>query len=215
MTSHVQEQPGVAVPGPGAGAAPGQGFTRLPDLASPTNLIIPGLARLMGEGWETARRRDAGNDWVESPSRVPAGAGWPSSTPAGSWATRPAGPRSAAPAGAAAGRSTPPPGPSCCRRPGCSRTPGTSSASPTPATSTPSGSTSSPTAAWPGCGCTGRSATRGGPSCGCGGPTACRPPRSARSSSVTAAWPGARPTASSPAGRSWTPARSPAPAAPC
>jgi allantoicase len=33
--------------------------------SSPTNLITPGLARLMGEGWETARRRDAGNDWVE------------------------------------------------------------------------------------------------------------------------------------------------------
>jgi allantoicase len=33
--------------------------------SSPTNLIIPGLARLMGEGWETARRRDTGNDWVE------------------------------------------------------------------------------------------------------------------------------------------------------
>jgi allantoicase len=33
--------------------------------SSPTNLIVPGPARLMGEGWETARRRDAGNDWVE------------------------------------------------------------------------------------------------------------------------------------------------------
>jgi allantoicase len=32
--------------------------------ASPTNLIAPGLARVMGEGWETARRRDDGNDWV-------------------------------------------------------------------------------------------------------------------------------------------------------
>jgi allantoicase len=31
----------------------------------PTNLISPGLARVMGEGWETARRRDEGNDWVE------------------------------------------------------------------------------------------------------------------------------------------------------
>lgn len=31
---------------------------------SPDNLISPGLARAMGEGWETARRRDAGNDWV-------------------------------------------------------------------------------------------------------------------------------------------------------
>jgi allantoicase len=32
---------------------------------SPRNLISPGLARVMGEGWETARRRDDGNDWVE------------------------------------------------------------------------------------------------------------------------------------------------------
>jgi allantoicase len=33
--------------------------------SSPTNLISPGEARVMGEGWETARRRDQGNDWVE------------------------------------------------------------------------------------------------------------------------------------------------------
>jgi allantoicase len=32
--------------------------------SAPTRLISPGLARNMGEGWETARRRDAGNDWV-------------------------------------------------------------------------------------------------------------------------------------------------------
>ncbi|MFD7656566.1 allantoicase [Actinosynnema sp. NPDC059797] len=32
---------------------------------SPNNLIAPGRARVMGEGWETARRRDDGNDWVE------------------------------------------------------------------------------------------------------------------------------------------------------
>ncbi|MGH3098095.1 MAG: allantoicase [Streptosporangiales bacterium] len=32
---------------------------------SPENLIAPGLARVMGEGWETSRRRDDGNDWVE------------------------------------------------------------------------------------------------------------------------------------------------------
>ena len=31
---------------------------------SPNNLISPGLARAPGDGWETARRRDAGNDWV-------------------------------------------------------------------------------------------------------------------------------------------------------
>lgn len=33
--------------------------------SSPTNLIAPGDTRVMGEGWETARRRDDGNDWVE------------------------------------------------------------------------------------------------------------------------------------------------------
>jgi allantoicase len=33
--------------------------------SSPRNLISPGPARVMGEGWETARRRDDGNDWVE------------------------------------------------------------------------------------------------------------------------------------------------------
>ena len=32
---------------------------------SPLRLVAPGLARSMGEGWETARRRDDGNDWVE------------------------------------------------------------------------------------------------------------------------------------------------------
>jgi allantoicase len=31
---------------------------------SPNNLLLPGLARTMGEGWETARRRDDANDWV-------------------------------------------------------------------------------------------------------------------------------------------------------
>jgi len=33
--------------------------------SSPANLIAPGDARVMGEGWETARRRDDSNDWVE------------------------------------------------------------------------------------------------------------------------------------------------------
>jgi allantoicase len=32
---------------------------------SPNNLLLPGVARTMGEGWETSRRRDAGNDWVQ------------------------------------------------------------------------------------------------------------------------------------------------------
>jgi allantoicase len=41
---------------------------------SPQQLIAPGLARVMGEGWETARRRDDGNDWARirlaAPGRV-------------------------------------------------------------------------------------------------------------------------------------------------
>ena len=33
--------------------------------SSPNNLLLPGPARTMGEGWETSRRRDSGNDWVQ------------------------------------------------------------------------------------------------------------------------------------------------------
>ncbi|MET0188716.1 MAG: allantoicase, partial [Pseudonocardia sediminis] len=32
--------------------------------ASPANIILPGKARHMGEGWENARRRDGGNDFA-------------------------------------------------------------------------------------------------------------------------------------------------------
>src|SRR6516225_5750251 len=32
--------------------------------SSPANLLMPGLARVMGDGWGTARRRDDSNDWV-------------------------------------------------------------------------------------------------------------------------------------------------------
>ncbi|MFT3716996.1 MAG: allantoicase [Gordonia sp. (in: high G+C Gram-positive bacteria)] len=32
--------------------------------SSPDNLLLPGRGRTMGEGWETARRRTGGNDWV-------------------------------------------------------------------------------------------------------------------------------------------------------
>jgi allantoicase len=31
----------------------------------PQNMLMPGLARHMGDGWETARRRADGNEWVE------------------------------------------------------------------------------------------------------------------------------------------------------
>jgi allantoicase len=30
----------------------------------PQNMLMPGLASTMGDGWETARRRDDGNDWA-------------------------------------------------------------------------------------------------------------------------------------------------------
>ena len=32
--------------------------------SSPANVLVPGRPRVMAEGWETARRRDAGNDWL-------------------------------------------------------------------------------------------------------------------------------------------------------
>jgi allantoicase len=33
--------------------------------SDPQHLLLPGPARVMGDGWETARRRDGGNDWVQ------------------------------------------------------------------------------------------------------------------------------------------------------
>jgi allantoicase len=32
--------------------------------AAPANVLSPGVARVMSDGWETARRRDDGNDWL-------------------------------------------------------------------------------------------------------------------------------------------------------
>jgi allantoicase len=32
--------------------------------SAPSNLLMPGLARVMADGWETSRRRDDSNDWV-------------------------------------------------------------------------------------------------------------------------------------------------------
>jgi len=34
------------------------------DLAAPANVLAPGRAAAMSDGWETARRRDDGNDWL-------------------------------------------------------------------------------------------------------------------------------------------------------
>jgi allantoicase len=38
----------------------------------PGNMLEPGLARSMGDGWETSRRRDDGNDWVLVKLALPA-----------------------------------------------------------------------------------------------------------------------------------------------
>jgi allantoicase len=32
---------------------------------SPANALAPGVAHVMSDGWETARRRDEGNDWID------------------------------------------------------------------------------------------------------------------------------------------------------
>ena len=63
--------------------------------SSPSNLISPGQARVMGEGWETARRRDDDNDWVEFRWPALVGCGWPSWTRPTSSEMRPAGLRCA------------------------------------------------------------------------------------------------------------------------
>ena len=38
----------------------------------PGNMLMPGLAASMGDGWETSRRRDDGNDWVTVQLAAPA-----------------------------------------------------------------------------------------------------------------------------------------------
>ena len=40
--------------------------------SSPRNAISPGLSRVMGEGWETRRRRAAGNEWLAVRLAAPA-----------------------------------------------------------------------------------------------------------------------------------------------
>jgi allantoicase len=40
--------------------------------SAPRNAISPGLSRVMGEGWETRRRRDAGNEWLAVGFAAPA-----------------------------------------------------------------------------------------------------------------------------------------------
>ena len=65
---------GEVVPDPGllpdvfdvAAAEYGARVTGCSDMfyGHPQNMLMPGLAATMGDGWETSRRRDDGNDWV-------------------------------------------------------------------------------------------------------------------------------------------------------
>jgi allantoicase len=73
---------GVVVPDPAllpdiidvAALAHGARLTGCSDMfyGHPQNMLMPGLAQHMGEGWETARRRDGGNDWVTVRLAAPA-----------------------------------------------------------------------------------------------------------------------------------------------
>ncbi|MET0424463.1 MAG: allantoicase [Actinoplanes sp.] len=73
---------GVVVPDPAllpevfdvAAAAHGARITGCSDMfyGHPQNMLMPGLALHMGDGWETSRRRDDGNDWVVVELAAPA-----------------------------------------------------------------------------------------------------------------------------------------------
>ena len=84
----------------------------------------------MGEGWETARRRDEGNDWVAV--RLATAGVVRLAELDTSWflGNAPGWARLTGCAAAGRRRTTRPAGSSCCRGPGCSRTPGTGSCSP-------------------------------------------------------------------------------------
>lgn len=44
--------------------------------SEPSNALAPGLSRVMGDGWETARRRDDGNDWLAVRLAAPGTVRW-------------------------------------------------------------------------------------------------------------------------------------------
>ena len=131
--------------------------------SSPRNAISPGLSRVMGEGWETRRRRAAGNEWLAVRFAAPAvvslveidTSGYIGNSPGmaelrGSLSGRRRGGRDRD------ARTTRHRGIRSWSGPRCCRTRRTGSGSPPPPPATSSASTSSPTAAWPDCACTGR-----------------------------------------------------------
>ena len=86
----------------------------------PQQLIGRGLARSMGEGWETARRRDAGNDWVEV-ALACEGVVTLAELDTSYFLGNAPGTASRSPGSARTARCR------CCRAPACSPTPGTGS----------------------------------------------------------------------------------------
>ena len=125
--------------------------------SSPANLILPGRARVMGDGWENARRRDDGNDFavfrlaargrlrdveVDTSCFVGNAPGWVRLSGADEATTDLS--------------RTPRCGPISSRTERCSRTRGIAFSSTTPNRSPMFASTSTPTAASPDCAATAR-----------------------------------------------------------
>ena len=142
---------------------------------APQNLLAPGLARVMGDGWETARRRDDGNDWVLVRLAAPGMVEFAdldtshfkgnAPGPGGAARRRRAHRRAGRPGGlvrpAAVGTAA-------------ARTPGTAFPVTRGAGAPPTfGWTSSPTAAWPGCACTGAPTRTAGRPCRTASTTPC------------------------------------------
>jgi allantoicase len=139
--------------------------------SSPVNLIMPGEARIMGDGWENARRRDDGNDFVTFALAAPG------TVAVAELDTRyfvgNAGRPCAASTRAPHPWTTRVPGSSCCRAPGCSPTPRTGSGRPPTRSSRTSGWTSTRTAGWHACGCTAPCPTPSATRWACAGSTRC------------------------------------------
>ena len=115
--------------------------------SSPANLILPSRARLMGEGWENARRRGPGNDWAVFALGVP---GEPTMIEIDTsyFIGNAPGSVRVQMADASAGLAEDPerPGGTWCRRPRCWWTPGTASWCPSAGSPPTCGWTSTPTA---------------------------------------------------------------------
>ncbi len=141
--------------------------------SSAANLIQPGRAATMADGWENARRRDGGHDWVTVRLAVPGrlryaeldtscfvgnAPGWARLSgrigPIRERLTRGRLTRGRLTRGRLTRGAQWTPGSRCCPGRGCSPIPGTGSCSAATPSSPRPAWTSTRTAGWPGCGCT-------------------------------------------------------------